>query len=263
MFAAQVTSLTRAPASFKVKLANHSLVASIIDTDMAAGSLSDLMVLLGTLNTLGLVIRLLLSTQPFLLFPVGLLLQLILFSTFVALHLFHHFCIPRKQNKLVRAMISNSIPVNVALGITGGLLMDEEHDVDWSTPSTYVGLSVILLGLAILGLTDMQLLSDGEGSLSPAPSLKTKKLVVSGLYAYTRNPMISAVCLFLVGLAITFSSLQVLTFTFGFFCIKTAWFVLSEEPDMKLRFGASYELYMKKVPRWLPRLTPYREMDSD
>ena len=38
-----------------------------------------------------------------------------------------------------------------------------------------------------------------------------------------------------------------------------AYLPLVEEPALVRRFGAEYERYMAKVPRWLPRLRPWRQ----
>jgi protein-S-isoprenylcysteine O-methyltransferase Ste14 len=37
---------------------------------------------------------------------------------------------------------------------------------------------------------------------------------------------------------------------------------LYEEPALLRKFGAEYEEYRRNVPRWLPRLTPWRPQDS-
>ena len=34
--------------------------------------------------------------------------------------------------------------------------------------------------------------------------------------------------------------------------------VLSEEPILQLKFGMEYETFRANVPRWIPRLTPWR-----
>ena len=39
--------------------------------------------------------------------------------------------------------------------------------------------------------------------------------------------------------------------------------VLIEETLLADKFGATYEHYCKSVPRWIPRLTPYRENGSE
>ncbi len=37
---------------------------------------------------------------------------------------------------------------------------------------------------------------------------------------------------------------------------------LIEEPGLARRFGDDYRLYKNNVPRWLPRLTPWKALDE-
>jgi len=54
---------------------------------------------------------------------------------------------------------------------------------------------------------------------------------------------------------------------FIYFLIIFGWINLAvlalEEPRLEKRFGESYKRYCKSVGRWIPRLTPYRENDSE
>jgi protein-S-isoprenylcysteine O-methyltransferase Ste14 len=47
---------------------------------------------------------------------------------------------------------------------------------------------------------------------------------------------------------------------YGFFAwLVTFLFVLTyEEPTLRGAFGAEYDTYRANVPRWIPRLTPWR-----
>jgi protein-S-isoprenylcysteine O-methyltransferase Ste14 len=40
------------------------------------------------------------------------------------------------------------------------------------------------------------------------------------------------------------------------------YFIFVEERSMMQRFGSDYLRYKKHVPRWLPRLRPFRLMNS-
>jgi protein-S-isoprenylcysteine O-methyltransferase Ste14 len=42
------------------------------------------------------------------------------------------------------------------------------------------------------------------------------------------------------------------------FLVLHTFVVFVEEPMLKLKFGESYEQYCKLVPRWIPRLKPFR-----
>lgn len=158
---------------------------------------------------------------------------------------------------MLRKMTAASIPSNVAFGIHGGLLYAAQRSADWSTKVSILGLCLAATGLAVVGSTDNDLLTKGKGTLSPAPALKTKHLVVSGMYSYSRNPMISGVVGLLLGTTLLFHSQTNAIFTASFVLVKTIWFMVSEEPDMEARFGDEYRMYKRHVPRWLPRMTPY------
>jgi len=97
----------------------------------------------------------------------------------------------------------------------------------------------------------------GKGTLAPwnAP----QKLVISGPYRYCRNPMITGVFFILTGETLWLHSRGLLIWTILFYCINTTYFILKEEPDLEKRFGDAYRKYKQQVPRWLPRLKPYKE----
>ena len=98
---------------------------------------------------------------------------------------------------------------------------------------------------------------------SPFPGDTQKYLIVKGLYRYVRNPMYISLYLIIFREALFFQSLDLLiylSFWIVWFEIKVIFF---EEPSLKERFGETYEQYRKSVRRWIPRLTPYRENDSE
>lgn len=86
------------------------------------------------------------------------------------------------------------------------------------------------------------------------PDLKPwERLVTSGIYRYTRNPMYLGHIIFLTGLALTLRSVLAALFALG----TAAWFhyrVLGEERRMIELYGDAYLDYMKQVKRWIPGL---------
>jgi len=95
----------------------------------------------------------------------------------------------------------------------------------------------------------------GQGTLAPWDP--TQKLVVSGPYRHTRNPMISAVVFMLIGQALFWGSWVIGSWAGIFILINHTYFILSEEPGLEKRFGESYLNYKANVPRWIPRLRPW------
>jgi protein-S-isoprenylcysteine O-methyltransferase Ste14 len=92
-----------------------------------------------------------------------------------------------------------------------------------------------------------------KGKGTPAPLEPPKELVVSGLYKYVRNPMYVGVFLVLIGHFLWFGYWGLLIYAFIFLIPVHLFVTLYEEPHLKKTFGESYEGYLRRVPRWIPR----------
>lgn len=92
-----------------------------------------------------------------------------------------------------------------------------------------------------------------RGRGTPAPVAPTKKLVVEGLHRYVRNPMYIGVATIVVGQAVLFQSWHVVEYLAVVLVIVQFFVRFYEEPTLARQFGAEYEEYKKRVPRWMPR----------
>lgn len=90
------------------------------------------------------------------------------------------------------------------------------------------------------------------GHGTPAPIAPPEELVVRGFYRFTRNPMYVGVTTVLVGEFVLTSSLVQFAYASIVFVIVRTFVVYYEEPNLRRRFGESYERYCATVPRWLP-----------
>jgi protein-S-isoprenylcysteine O-methyltransferase Ste14 len=92
-----------------------------------------------------------------------------------------------------------------------------------------------------------------KGRGTPAPIDPPKELVATGLYRFVRNPMYVGVLLILVGYFLWFGYWRLLIYA-GLCFLGFHMFVTSfEEPTLRTKFGAAYEAYLRRVPRWIPR----------
>lgn len=148
----------------------------------------------------------------------------------------------------LRALIAFlALPGVVAIAIPLGYL--------WSTerlrPTHPLGLVMLFVGFTALLWCVRDFYVSGKGTLAPwAPP---ERLVVVGLYRYTRNPMYVAVTLMLMGWAAT-SGANALWFYAA--CVAFAFHlrvVLAEEPWLARRHGETWFAYAKRTPRWLIR----------
>ncbi len=82
----------------------------------------------------------------------------------------------------------------------------------------------------------------------------TKKLVISGPYGSVRNPMMTGHFIFFAGIGFLFD-LGAMFLIMPIFILAIHTFtILIEEPNLEKRFGQEWIDYVKRVPRWFPRL---------
>ena len=97
----------------------------------------------------------------------------------------------------------------------------------------------------------MRFVRQGRGT--PAPVAPPERLIANGLYRYVRNPMYIGVLAMIFGQALFLGSRGILLYGLGMALAFHLFVVLYEEPTLRWQFGAEYETYCQRVPRWLPR----------
>lgn len=135
---------------------------------------------------------------------------------------------------------------------------------DWEFRPPFLGLrltrviGVVLILVGLPGLLDSFRRFAVDGLGTPAPVAPTRSLVVIGLYRYVRNPMYVAVLAIIVGQGLLFANEWLLVYGAAFLMVCHLFVVFHEEPVLRRDFGPAYEAYRQAVPRWLPRLRPWR-----
>lgn len=120
----------------------------------------------------------------------------------------------------------------------------------------FMGMLVICIGLYLLVSTIIQFALSGKGTLAPWDP--PKFLIIEGIYRHVRNPMISGVIMIILGEALIFRSANLFIYWLAVTLLNLVYIPLVEEKGLEKRFGEPYRLYKKNVPRWIPRLTPFR-----
>jgi len=142
------------------------------------------------------------------------------------------------------------VPGSVAVYIPRAIASDAAAPTLYSS----IGFLPIALGAAIYLWCAWDFATAGQGT--PAPIDAPKHLVVRGLYRFVRNPMYVGVLLILLGESVAFRSTRILVYAAIVFTFFNLFVILYEEPALKRKFGASYEEYLRTVPRWLPHRRP-------
>lgn len=83
------------------------------------------------------------------------------------------------------------------------------------------------------------------------PHRPADRLVTSGPYALSRNPIYLGNTIAVVGLAVLVSSLWMLGAAVLAAVLTHHLAILREEEHLSARFGPAWEAYARRVPRWL------------
>jgi len=94
-----------------------------------------------------------------------------------------------------------------------------------------------------------------HGRGTPLPMDAPRELVTRGPFSVIRNPIMAAEVLVIWAETLYLSSLGVLLYAIAVSIGAHAVVRYVEEPELRKRFGASYEEYCRLVPRWIPRIT--------
>jgi protein-S-isoprenylcysteine O-methyltransferase Ste14 len=82
--------------------------------------------------------------------------------------------------------------------------------------------------------------------------------VLTGPYLRMRNPLLAGCVIALVGTALATSSGPLAAVALIGAAAAHIWVVRIEEPALRARFGAAYDEYCRRIPRWLPRIERVR-----
>ena len=119
----------------------------------------------------------------------------------------------------------------------------------------YVPLAIALLvsGTFLLLWCVREFYVCGRGTLAPwAPP---QRLVTTGPYRFSRNPMYLGAITILLGWSALWASLVLVAYAGAVLCAFHLRVLLSEEPWALRQFGAEWREYAARVPRWLMRFT--------
>jgi protein-S-isoprenylcysteine O-methyltransferase Ste14 len=120
---------------------------------------------------------------------------------------------------------------------------------------------VLGIGFALSFWCAIEIAVRGLGT--PAPFDPPRRLVITGLYRWMRNPMYVGLGVMLLGETLLMPQIwrEMAALIAVLWIAVTVIVVRKEERDLRRLFGAAYEAYCRQVPRWIPRITPLSTQD--
>ena len=111
-----------------------------------------------------------------------------------------------------------------------------------------VGLALIGAAICASGVVSFR---RARTTVNPMKPSSSSKLVASGVYRYTRNPMYLGLALVLLGWAVFLSNLAAFVLVAAFVMYIDRFQIRPEERALASLFPQDYPAYLEKVRRWV------------
>jgi len=141
-------------------------------------------------------------------------------------------------------------PVWLLLGLIAIFMLDEYYPIAHFTSlaAQVAGGVIIVVGLLLLVLANGLFLRAGTDVI---PFRNVTRLVTSGVYRYTRNPMYLGLLLLITAWVVWLGQPVALLALPAWLAWITRFQIQPEEAALRRLFGASYAAYCLKVRRWI------------
>jgi len=115
-------------------------------------------------------------------------------------------------------------------------------------PYHYGGVLIFIIGAVLTIWTD-QLFKKYKTTVKPGQ--ESKKLIITGPYKYSRNPMYLGMLLILLGVSCFLGSAISFLSPLAFYLIMNFKFIPLEEKMLQQKFGQQFTEYKKQTRTWL------------
>ena len=116
--------------------------------------------------------------------------------------------------------------------------------------ASFFGMFLLLLGFFIL-ISAVKLFRNDKTTVNPLSPEQATKLVTSGIFKLSRNPMYLGMAVILASVAVFFNIIGGIIFMALFCLYITKFQIIPEEKAMKELFAQDFERYMQATRRWI------------
>ena len=118
-------------------------------------------------------------------------------------------------------------------------------------PFTYLVFAVCFTASGVYGLGGIYEFKKHKTSVHPVDLHKAVKVVDSGIFSVSRNPMYAGLLLLLIGYAYFLQDLVSFSLCLLFVLYMNRFQIIPEERHLEEKFGEVYISYKQRVRRWL------------
>ena len=147
-------------------------------------------------------------------------------------------------------MIKIPPPILVLILIISNYFSQNRLEIIYLPYKYSTSVLILLVGSLIL-INPVFKFIKSKTTVNPVKFKKVNKLVTSGIYKYSRNPMYLGMILIIISTSIFYLNYYSVLTPFIFYFWINRFQIKREEIFLKEKFGKEYLLYMSKTRRWI------------
>ena len=141
-------------------------------------------------------------------------------------------------------------PILVLILVVSSCLSSKKIDVIHIPNQTLTSILILLIGILILIIPISKFIKS-KTTIDPIKFKKVNKLVTSGIYKYSRNPMYLGLLLIVISSSILYLNIYSVITPMIFYYWINRFQIKREEIFLTEKFGKEYLLYMTRTRRWI------------
>jgi len=141
-------------------------------------------------------------------------------------------------------------PILVLILVVSSCLSSKKIDVIHIPNQTLTSILILLIGILILIIPVSKFIKS-KTTIDPIKFKKVNKLVTSGIYKYSRNPMYLGLLLIVISSSILYLNIYSVITPMIFYYWINRFQIKREEIFLTEKFGKEYLLYMTRTRRWI------------
>lgn len=147
-------------------------------------------------------------------------------------------------------MIKIPPPILVLILVSSNYFSSKKIDLIHLSNQDLISIIILLIGILIFSNPIFKFIKS-KTTIDPIKFKKVNKLIISGIYKYSRNPMYLGLLMIVISTSIFYLNIFSITTPFLFYFWINRFQIKKEEIFLTEKFGEEYISYKIKTRRWI------------
>ena len=147
-------------------------------------------------------------------------------------------------------MIKIPPPILILILVISNYFSSKKIDLIHLPNQDLISIIILIIGVLIL-INPIVKFIKSKTTIDPIKFKKVNKLIISGIYKYSRNPMYLGLLMIVISTSIFYLNIFSITTPFLFYCWINRFQIKREEIFLTEKFGKEYVSYKTKTRRWI------------